>query len=29
MKRIVKIGLVGVLLTSVFSAGAYAATVAP
>jgi len=29
MKRIVKIGLAGVLLTSVFSAGAYAATVAP
>lgn len=29
MKRIVKVGLAGVLLTSVFSAGAFAATVAP
>ncbi|KGP81977.1 MULTISPECIES: copper amine oxidase N-terminal domain-containing protein [Paenibacillus] len=29
MKRIVKIGLAGVLLTSVFSAGAYAASVVP
>ncbi|WP_245947892.1 copper amine oxidase N-terminal domain-containing protein [Paenibacillus sambharensis] len=29
MKRNVKIGLAGVLLTAVFSAGAYAATVAP
>ncbi|SDK98130.1 Copper amine oxidase N-terminal domain-containing protein [Paenibacillus sp. OK060] len=29
MKRIVKIGIAGVLLTSVFSAGAYAATVVP
>lgn len=29
MKRIVKVGLAGVLLTSVFSAGAYAATVVP
>jgi hypothetical protein len=29
MKRIIKIGIAGVLLTSVFTAGAYAATVAP
>lgn len=29
MKRIVKVGLAGMLLTSVFSAGAYAATVVP
>lgn len=29
MKRMVKIGIGGVLLTSIFSAGAYAATVAP
>lgn len=29
MKRIIKIGLAGVLLTSVFTAGVYAATVAP
>ncbi|MDR6726060.1 hypothetical protein J2W91_004566 [Paenibacillus amylolyticus] len=29
MKRIIKIGLAGALLTTVFTAGAYAATVAP
>ncbi|MGW8958515.1 stalk domain-containing protein [Paenibacillus sp. NPDC055715] len=29
MKRVIKVGLAGILLTSVFSAGAYAATIAP